>query len=106
MFKVMFRKAKYHSCKHITLYALKDNKQDDKNYIGICVSKKHGNSVVRNKLKRWAREVYKINEKNLKKGYLLVILYKKDINVAEVNYNVVVSEFEKSIKSLGICEDE
>ena len=54
---------------------VKKNSVEDENNLGICVSKKHGNSVVRNKLKRWVREAYYSLENSLDKNYNIVILY-------------------------------
>ena len=64
--------------------------------------KKHGNSVVRNKLKRWAREGYKELEDSIKKGYYIIILYKKKIQVDELNFNEVKSEIEVGMKEVGV----
>ena len=56
--------------------------------------------MVRNKLKRWAREAYKELESNVKKGYYIVVLYKKNIDIENVNYSAVKRElgecFEKN----------
>ena len=45
-----------------------------KNRIGISVSKKVGNSVVRHHMCRLIRESYRLNEKSLKPGYDLVVV--------------------------------
>lgn len=45
-----------------------------KNRIGISVSKKVGNSVVRHKLKRLVKEAYRLNQSKIKKGYDIVIV--------------------------------
>ena len=45
-----------------------------KNRIGISVSKKVGNSVVRHHMCRLIRESYRLNEKSIKPGYDLVVV--------------------------------
>ena len=90
-FKRVLKQGKYVSGKILVVY-VKNNNLDCENNLGICVSKKHGNSVVRNKLKRWAREAYYFYEKEIKKGYNVVILYRKDIDINELNFNVVKDE--------------
>lgn len=46
----------------------------EKNRLGISVSKKIGNSVVRHRLTRVIREVYRLNGENLKKGLDIVVI--------------------------------
>ncbi len=101
-FKVIFKRGEYISNNNITLYILKNRKYENNNFLGICVSKKHGNSVVRNRLKRWAREAYKEIEKDLNKGYNIIILYKKNIDVSKLDFYCVKKELKESLEKLGI----
>lgn len=48
--------------------------QLEKNRVGISVSKKVGNSVVRHHLARLIRESYRLNEEKFKCGYDIVIV--------------------------------
>ena len=100
LFKKILKRGKYYSEDNITVYAMKNDSEN--NYLGICVSKKHGNSVVRNKLKRWVREGYKELESSMKKGYYIIVLYKKKIQVDELNFNKVKSEIETAMKEVGV----
>lgn len=101
VFKIVLRKGKYESGKFITIYILKSKKDND-NYLGICVSKKHGNSVVRNKLKRWVREGYTNIEQNIEKGFNIIVLYKKNIEIEKLTYNVVKDEISKLLNKAGM----
>ena len=74
--------------------------------ICISVSKKHGNSVVRNKLKRWVREAYKDLEEKLENGYKIIVLYKKNIDVAIIDFHVVKSELENCLNGAEIYRHE
>ena len=91
-FKRVLKQGKYISSKNIAVYVRKNDLNGGKNLLGICVSKKHGNSVIRNKLKRWAREAYFSLEKNIEKNYNIVILYRKGIDVEKLNYFIVKDE--------------
>lgn len=46
----------------------------DKNRLGISVSKKVGNSVVRHRITRLVRESYRLAETDFHKGYDLVVI--------------------------------
>lgn len=91
-FKRVLRQGSYVSGKRLAIYIKKNNILEDENRLGICVSKKHGNSVTRNKLKRWAREAYHSFEKDLLKKYNIVILYRKDIEINKLDFNAVKDE--------------
>ena len=91
-FKRVLKQGKYVSSTNIAIYVRKNDLNGRKNLLGICVSKKHGNSVMRNKLKRWVREAYYSLENSLDKNYNIVILYRKGIDVEKLNYFVIKSE--------------
>ena len=67
----------------------------EKNRIGISVSKKVGNSVVRHRVTRLLRESYRLHEVVFNSGLDIVIVARK--SAASVNY----FEIEKSLLHLG-----
>ena len=75
-FRVVYRRGKSFSDQNLVLYVYKNNKNisEDINRIGISVSKKVGNSVVRSRVKRLIGESYRLNEVNIKKGHDFVIV--------------------------------
>ncbi len=68
----MYRKGKSNANRLLVLYCLKNN--TEKNRIGISVSKKVGNSVVRHRVKRLIREAYRLNEKQFGSGWDMVVI--------------------------------
>lgn len=46
----------------------------DHNRVGFSVTKKIGNAIIRNKVKRRIRESYRLNSHKFKKGYDIVFL--------------------------------
>ena len=111
-FKKTLNYGRYAAGEYISVYVLKRKSTEDQeqNLFGICVSKKHGNSVVRNRLKRWARESYKELEKNIKLGNIIIILYKKDIKAKiddkKIDYSKVKKDLEKALDKLEIFYEE
>ncbi|MDO4765515.1 MAG: ribonuclease P protein component [Eubacteriales bacterium] len=62
------------SCANRQLVAYFLKNQQAENRIGISVSKKVGNSVVRHRLKRLVKEAYRLNQSKIKSGYDIVIV--------------------------------
>mgnify|MGYP000646221751 CR=1 FL=1 len=61
------------------------------NRVGISVSKKVGNSVVRHRTTRLIRESYRLNQDNLKTGYDMVVIARQ--TAKEQNYHTIESAF-------------
>ncbi len=73
MFGKVYSKAVFRASKGVVVYYLKN--YDKKNTVlGISVSKKRGNAVVRNRTRRIIKEAYRKLYGKLKKGYIIVIV--------------------------------
>lgn len=102
IFKKTLKIGNYSKGRTLVVYAIQI--KSDNNFIGVCVNKKNGNSVIRNKFKRWVREVYKNEEIFLKKGYAIVFLYKKYVDKNVVTYDLVKKDIVNSLSELNIYE--
>lgn len=71
-FQVVYRKGSSFANKYLIMY--KKENQLEKNRLGISVSKKVGNSVVRHRLTRLIRESYRLQESRFQCGYDIVII--------------------------------
>lgn len=65
---------KRHSCANRYLIMYVAENPDGKFHIGISVSKKVGNSVVRHRVTRLIRESYRLNKNILKEGLDVVVV--------------------------------
>ena len=104
-FKRVLKQGRFVSGKNIAIYARKNDLNHGINLLGICVSKKHGNSVVRNKLKRWVREVYYSLENSIDKNYNIVILYRKGIDVEKLNYFALKDEIKGLFAKIDLVHE-
>ena len=57
---------------YLVLYARKN--RTDTNRVGITVSKKLGHAVVRNRIRRRVREIYRLNEEKFQPGWDIVVV--------------------------------
>ena len=71
-FQLVYRNGTSFANRYLVMYVWKN--QLNINRIGISVSKKVGNSVVRHHLTRLIRESYRLNEEKFSCGYDLVVI--------------------------------
>ena len=71
-FRHIYTKGKSKANGYLVLYFVRA--RDQKNHLGITVSKKLGNAVKRNRAKRLIREAYRHIEPLLKGGYSIVLV--------------------------------
>lgn len=69
-FKKVYNEGRYYVEKYVVMYIIMNNSAS--NRVGFSVSKKVGNSVVRNRVKRLMKEVYRKFADNTKSGYDMV----------------------------------
>ena len=71
-FQIVYKTGKSYANKYLVMY-VREN-QSGGNRLGISVSKKVGNSVVRHRLTRLIRESYRLNETLFEKGLDIVVV--------------------------------
>ncbi len=82
----VYRNGKSYANKYLIMYVL--NNELSNNRIGISVSKKVGNSVVRHRITRLIRESYRLNESMFNSGLDIVLVARpgsKDRSYSEIN---------------------
>lgn len=71
-FRNVYNNGKSYANKYLVMYV--QNNQLNRNRIGISVSKKVGNSVVRHRITRLVRESYRLNENMFNSGLDIVVV--------------------------------
>ena len=92
-FQNVYRNGKSYANRVFVMYVLENGL--DKNRIGISVSKKVGNSVIRHHITRLVREAYRLNEEMFQSGLDIVVIAR--VSSKHVSYH----ETEKAILHLG-----
>ena len=77
-FQIVYKRGKSYANKYLVMY--KKPNGLNKNRIGISVSKKVGNSVVRHRLTRLIRESYRLQESKMQCGYDIVVIVRASAN--------------------------
>lgn len=92
-FQKVYRGRKSFANRSLVMYILKNDMQ--KNRVGISVSKKVGNSIIRHRLTRLIREAYRLHETSFMCGYDIVIVAR--VNAKGSGYK----EIESALLHLG-----
>lgn len=88
-FRNVYNKGVSRSDRLLVVYVLKN--ETDRNRLGISVSKKVGNSVVRHHLTRLVRESYRLHEEIFQKGLDIVVIAR--VNAKNASYHEIEQAF-------------
>lgn len=91
-FTFVYNKGNSISNKYLVMYISNNGKNI--NRLGISVSKKVGNSVVRNRITRLVKENYRLNEEQIKKGFDIIVIGR--VRSSEADFH----DIEKSLINL------
>lgn len=98
MFQRLYSKGTSCSDKNIVIYFLPNRLRI--NRLGITVSKKTGCAVLRNRTKRLIKESYRLNEEQVKTGYDIVIVARRQI--IDADFHSIMASFLKLMKKLDM----
>ena len=96
-FQNVYVKGKSKANRYLVMYVAQNNLSI--NRLGISVSKKVGNSVVRHHLTRLVRESYRLQEEHFKCGYDIVVVVR--VSAKEITY----ADMESALIHLGKLHD-
>ena len=92
-FQKVYKAGRSYGNKYLVMYILENNLE--KNRVGISVSKKVGNSVIRHRITRLIRESYRLQEEMFNSGLDIVVIARS--TAREVGYK----EIESALMHLG-----
>ena len=107
-FQNVYRKGRSYANKYLVMYMLENDM--GKNRLGISVSKKVGNSVIRHHLTRLVREAYRLQEDMFNSGLDIVVIARgsaKDISYHQTEsallhlgslHNIIIKDSEKKME--------
>ena len=101
-FQNVYRKGKSYANKYFIMYVLNNNTNE--NRIGISVSKKVGNSVIRHHITRLVREAYRLHEDMFNSGLDIVVIARA--TARDISYKEVVSAILHLGRLQGIVKKE
>ena len=103
VFRRLYAKGKNQVTPHLALYARKNGGPASR--LGITVSTKLGHAVVRNRVRRRLREIYRIHEDQILPGYDIVVVAR--VRSVYAKFEELERSFLKAARSLELlCTEE
>ena len=100
-FQIIYKKGKSYANKYLIMYVL--NNKEEENRLGISVSKKVGNSVVRHRITRLVRESYRLQKDKFQTGYDIIVIARS--NAKDKSYREIESALLHLVKLHNILEE-
>ncbi len=100
-FSSIFAKNQKSFGKHVIIYYNK--KRDTERKLAFVSSKKVGNAVVRNKCKRWMKEIYRHLQALIPSHYDLIFISKRGLN--QTDYDSVKTDISQTLKNKDLLRD-
>lgn len=91
-FRVIYNKGRSTANRNLVLYYMENGMKQHR--LGITVSKKIGNSVTRNQVRRWIKEAFRLNPLRKEKKYDIIFVARKGCE--SLDYHII----EGSVKHL------
>ena len=101
-FRRLYAKGRSAATSRLVLYCRR-NRTGHENHLGITVGTKIGKAVVRNRIRRRLREIYRTNEKRFAPGYDIVIVARGKSRISE--YRELEDDLVRLAGKLGLLAD-
>ncbi|MCR4671854.1 MAG: ribonuclease P protein component [Lachnospiraceae bacterium] len=101
-FRTVYLKGRSRADKVLAMYAMENGTK--RNRLGISVSKKVGNSVVRHRIARLVRENYRLNEENYTRGTDIIVVGR--FRAREADFHTIGKSMRSMAAGLGIYNEK
>lgn len=101
-FKEVYKYGKNYWNRNLVLYVKKNGLGYTR--VGYSITKKIGNSVVRNRIRRQMKEIYRLKSNSIKDNYDLIFIPKK--NVVDISYKTLESAMIHIMKIAKLLKKE
>ncbi len=88
-FRKVYNKKKSFANKQLVIYYDENNLEYSR--LGISISKKIGNAVTRNKIRRKLKEIYRLNENKIALSYDIILIVR--VSAKECKYDTLEKSF-------------
>ncbi len=105
-FNGVFKKGKYSRGKFLECFYRKKSNEKSINSIGIAISTKVCKAVKRNLIKRRILSAYTKIEEDLKTGYEIVILWKKNVEIKNSSFENILEDMTNIFKNIGLFDEK
>lgn len=102
VFRRLYTKGRNQVTPHLALYARKNGGTVSR--LGITASTKLGHAVVRNRVRRRLREIYRIHENQFLPGYDIVVVAR--VRAVYARFDEIERSFLKAARAIGLLDQE
>ena len=102
LFRRLYQKGHSTVNKQLVIYCRKNNLQE--NRIGLTVSAKLGHAVVRNRIRRRLREIYRLNEARFQPGWDIVVVARS--RAVDAPYQKLEAAYLSAADKLGLLKKD
>ena len=100
-FRRIYRKGRSAVSPYLVVYCRKN--RAGRSRIGYTVSNKVGHAVVRNRIRRRLREIYRLHERQIARGYDLVVVSR--VRARTADYHQLEAAFLSACAQLGLLTE-
>ena len=100
-FRRIYRKGRSAVSPCLVVYCQKNRRGQSR--LGVTVSTKLGHAVVRNRVRRRLREIYRLNREKMPAGYDIIIVAR--VRAAEAPYRKLERHYLRCLGELGLLTD-